>query len=678
MSEDWYLHDGMRQDGPLAREELIDRLQSFGDLGSVCVWCSGYDQWRPAEQIFGSVRAKRAISETSAAKASYKTRYSLFGLFGGLVICLADYAFKWRGDVFAPWEGTGVAENIGYIAGTCGILVAICFVVGGLRDSGRSDSKGTSPLDPRTFDRTKVVAKAVRYNNFIARNWRGEYSLVATYWGFGFLGNVAAGLVPVLVFAVFPTKAGYDPRLILLIIATIWIGVGAVGIWQTVAVWRSASRHIASRAETGKWSPWAGLAKLVVILGFMRLIGEFLNSGIPQLTEASRMVFLDDPDIPAYSIRVMRNGTEAEIVGGFKYGLTDDFAKVFNASRQIKVVHLDSVGGRIGEAMKLSKLIREKDLTTYVSSGCHSACTVAFAGGRTRILRQGAQLGFHAPAFPGMSKRELQEAAQDQVKLFLAAGFDRAFVDKALSTPSNDLWKPSIEVLLEVKAVTGVSDGSDFAASGFGIATTREEMTASLTKMTPILQVMQTKFPDKHKAIVTAYYEAFVEGQTLIQAAAAMRGKLSEAIVALRPTADDQVLVDLGALIADQYAALNARSPKLCYQYATGAGGETDFNDVIPKPLLDREKEISRRIIETAKRRSEIQPATMAELWKKLGARLNAKAVTAEQFDLISNSKILPSKYVEYCNIWVTLYREVARLPAVEGAALMRQFLSDK
>jgi len=43
------------------------------------------------------------------------------------------------------------------------------------------------------------------------------------------------------------------------------------------------------------------------------------------------MSFLDDPDIPAYSIRVMRNGTEAEITGGFKYGLTDDFVKILNA-----------------------------------------------------------------------------------------------------------------------------------------------------------------------------------------------------------------------------------------------------------------------------------------------------------------------------------------------------------
>jgi hypothetical protein len=39
------------------------------------------------------------------------------------------------------------------------------------------------------------------------------------------------------------------------------------------------------------------------------------------------MAFLDDPDIPAYSIRVMRNGTEAEITGASNTDLPTISAK---------------------------------------------------------------------------------------------------------------------------------------------------------------------------------------------------------------------------------------------------------------------------------------------------------------------------------------------------------------
>ena len=159
-----------------------------------------------------------------------------------------------------------------------------------------------------------------RFNNFIAMNWRGEFSLGTTYWLFGFLGNLFAGVLAVALAAAFQSGSGYQPKAIFAMIFLVWVGIGAVAIWQSVGVWRSASRHINARALLGKKSPWAGLAKVAVSIGVLRLAGTFLSSGWPQLLETGRMSFLDDPDIPAYSIRVMRNGTEAEIAGGFKFG----------------------------------------------------------------------------------------------------------------------------------------------------------------------------------------------------------------------------------------------------------------------------------------------------------------------------------------------------------------------
>jgi hypothetical protein len=75
------------------------------------------------------------------------------------------------------------------------------------------------------------------------------------------------------------------------------------------------------------------LAQIAVVLGLLRAVWAVAAAGVPQIAESYRIAFADDPDIPAYSIRVMRDGTEAEIVGGFKYGLTDDFEKILNASR---------------------------------------------------------------------------------------------------------------------------------------------------------------------------------------------------------------------------------------------------------------------------------------------------------------------------------------------------------
>ena len=189
------------------------------------------------------------------------------------------------------------------------------------------------------------------------------------------------------------------------------------------------------------------LAKLAVLVGLLSTIAALVTTGWPQVHEAARMAFQGDPDIQPYAIRVMRDGTEAEISGGFKYGLTDDFRKVLQASPNIQVVHLDSLGGQIGEAMKLHDLLQSRGLDTYVSSGCHSACTLAFAAGRRRILLNGAVLGFHAATFPGMRKEDEAREQRGQRSAFTAAGFDESFIDKALATPNSDLWKPPVSTL---------------------------------------------------------------------------------------------------------------------------------------------------------------------------------------------------------------------------------------
>jgi hypothetical protein len=184
------------------------------------------------------------------------------------------------------------------------------------------------------------------------------------------------------------------------------------------------------------------------------------------------MAFWNDPNIPDYAIRNMRDGKEVEVAGGFKFGLTDDFKKILRASPQISVVHLNSAGGRIGEAQSLYGVIRDNRLITYTSSRCLSACTLAFAAGRERWIHRRGKLGFHSPTFPGMKEADLREASQLQREAFVLAGFDRGFVDRALSTPNKDMWTPSIEELSRAQVVTAISDGNDFAASGFGVDVT--------------------------------------------------------------------------------------------------------------------------------------------------------------------------------------------------------------
>ncbi len=77
------------------------------------------------------------------------------------------------------------------------------------------------------------------------------------------------------------------------------------------------------------------------------------------------MAFEGDPDIPPYSMRLMRNNTEAEITGGFKHGLANEAARLFATAPGLKVVASQQrrVAGW-ARAMELAKLIRARGLAT--------------------------------------------------------------------------------------------------------------------------------------------------------------------------------------------------------------------------------------------------------------------------------------------------------------------------
>ena len=74
----------------------------------------------------------------------------------------------------------------------------------------------------------------------------------------------------------------------------------------------------------------------------------------------------------------------------------------------LKVVHLNSTGGRILEAERIGALIKGRNLSTYVPAQCLSACTIIFLSGHERFIGPSGRLGFHQPDFPGMSAQDRQ------------------------------------------------------------------------------------------------------------------------------------------------------------------------------------------------------------------------------------------------------------------------------
>ena len=92
-------------------------------------------------------------------------------------------------------------------------------------------------------------------------------------------------------------------------------------------------------------------------------------------------------------------------------------AEVEARGEYVKTVVLDSPGGSVGDALAMSKLIRERQLDTRVKKGalCASSCPIVFAGGVERGAEKGAVIGVHQ-IFNGSTTRLSPEEAMSQAQ----------------------------------------------------------------------------------------------------------------------------------------------------------------------------------------------------------------------------------------------------------------------
>jgi hypothetical protein len=297
-------------------------------------------------------------------------------------------------------------------------------------------------------------------SSFVVAHWRGDLSLGVTYWVTGVIFTVMFLMARKATEDYVSSKELGAQGTGALIVILYAVSAGFV-LWQVVGIWRSASKH----AGRGGKTFWSAAAKFMVVLGVLRFGADFATAGFPILREGTKLMVGVD-DIPAPKIRILRGASELELAGGIPFGTAEKVQDFLNSAPGIKVIHLNSLGGRITEAYKLYQIIKRHELVTFTSSQCVSACTIAFLAGKERYLARGARLGFHSSSIAGVSSDEVA-GINDEVRRTLEAhGAPRGFVERALNTKSSSMWYPTGEELLEAKIIHAVIDGSDFAISG--------------------------------------------------------------------------------------------------------------------------------------------------------------------------------------------------------------------
>jgi hypothetical protein len=509
-----------------------------------------------------------------------------------------------------------------------------------------------------------------RRTNVFTRHWRGELPLWVSYWVVGIGATVAAlAFVSAIDEAITRSPLSLATSF-MLALALSWTVPLAVAVWQVVGTWRSATRNAAARRAAGRRPVWATIAKAMLIISVVSTLSQALRYGVPQFSEAYRIVALGDPDIPDFQIRVMRKNREAEYIGGIKSGAAEQLRKVLDRHPGITVLHLNSGGGRFGEAERMADLVRQRGLVTYVSASCESACTLVFAAGRERWIDPDAALGFHSPSFEGFDATTQAEGIREWRDTLVATGFEPAFVDRGIATPAEEMWYPTRQELKDGRVFTHVSNGSEFAVSGYG-GTVLREHAELLGEDYPAYFELQQRSPALFDAAVDRLIAAYDAGSTPREIEVMTRTAIGPALVAHAPDADDDVLLGYSVVSTVLLDDVRGVSSGLCYLAATGGDFDVAGSRYVGGDVREVEWQVIERAIATAAPRPAVSDAALATAVERLEARL-AETLDPRRRSLLAATSIRTHQQDDFCAAVIALGQAIDALPREDAVAILR------
>ena len=286
--------------------------------------------------------------------------------------------------------------------------------------------------------------------NYFLRHWRGELSLPMSYWVNGAVLGLVAGVVIALLGAFIYRGDEGRPLLWLGSLVAIWLSIFLLMTWQFVGTWRSASRY----RRSGKFF-WGTAAQVMIVLGVLQAGYRFFTTGAQQIAGMVE-ILAGDTRVGPHQFRILANGRVLEFSGGITFGVAQEMQGFLAAMENVERVRLNSIGGRILEAQKMSDLIKARGLSTVVLEQCLSACTIVFLGGKERWIAQNGRLGFHQPTFRGMAEAERRLMIVQEEQRLQKFGLSRAFAEKANNAVPASMWIPEKDELLREHVITRI------------------------------------------------------------------------------------------------------------------------------------------------------------------------------------------------------------------------------
>jgi hypothetical protein len=280
-------------------------------------------------------------------------------------------------------------------------------------------------------------------SNHFTNHWHGRLPLGTALWVNGWLV-----IASVLAFQKLLDDGALirNARTAAMLYAVVYVIGSALAFWFFVGMWRSAMRQM----NSGRRPMWGALAQLGVLLYLFNQLDAAVWVYFPTAREHFDAM-VGNEIVEPYQIQVSADGGMVELRGGLRFGSATAMERALAAFPKIKLLKIDSPGGRVNEAIRMMGMVRDHGLTTYATGRCMSAATLVLTAGKERGAAAGTRIGFHSARSPS-GNAKLGDASM--MGSLVSSGVSESFVRRVLSVPGDGMWFPSIEEMLEARVLT--------------------------------------------------------------------------------------------------------------------------------------------------------------------------------------------------------------------------------
>jgi hypothetical protein len=136
--------------------------------------------------------------------------------------------------------------------------------------------------------------------------------------------------------------------------------------------------------------------------------------------------------------------------------MADEFVAVLKDHPLTRTIGVVSPGGYVLEAQAIAAEIMARGLDTYAPERCASACVDLFAAGERRWATSRSMFGLHRSGNECMPDNGPTREDRRDADFLRQRGVAESFIQQALDTPHDGIWRPDTRTVLDSHLATGL------------------------------------------------------------------------------------------------------------------------------------------------------------------------------------------------------------------------------